>query len=243
VAFRVTRQVLFVAGAHTEIGKTHAACGLLRAAQDEGRRVEALKPVVSGFDPAGWDDSDPGRLLAAMGRPRTAAALDAISPWRFAAPLAPPMAAEDEGRPLDLGPVADFCLERIARAPADLMIVEGVGGLMSPLTAGATSLDLLLRLACPSVLVSGSYLGAVSHTLTALEVMRSRGAPPAAILMSEDAAPDAPDFHRSLAMVLAHAGATPVIPMSRGPGYGWAGLALKVISQGIALTIPEHLHW
>jgi dethiobiotin synthetase len=220
-------KVLFVAGAHTEIGKTHVACGLLRAAQDEGRRVDALKPVVSGFDPADWEESDPGRLLAAMGRPRTASALEAISPWRFTAPLAPPMAAEDEERRLELAPVADFCRERIARSPADLVIVEGVGGLMSPIASGATSLDLLIALACPSVLVSGGYLGAVSHALTALEVMQSRGASPAAILVSEDAAPTAPDFQRHVAMLGAYAGRVPVFPVSRSPGYGWAGLALE----------------
>jgi len=222
-------RVLFIAGAHTEIGKTHVACGLLRAAQDKGWRVDALKPVVSGFDPADWEESDPGRLVAAMGRPHTPEVLDAISPWRFSAPLAPPMAAEDEGRRLELASVTDFCRDRIARTAADLMVVEGVGGLMSPIASGATSLDLLCDLACPSVLVSGSYLGAVSHALTALEVMRSRAVAPAAVLVSEDDDPEAPDFLRGLALLREHAGAVPVIAVSRGPGYGWAKAPLEVV--------------
>lgn len=80
---------LFVAGAHTDIGKTHVACALLRAARARGLSVEALKPVVSGFDFADWAGSDPGRLIDAVGRDRSAAALDAMSPWIFTAPLAP----------------------------------------------------------------------------------------------------------------------------------------------------------
>jgi dethiobiotin synthetase len=225
-------RVLFVTGAHTEIGKTHVACGLLRAARDEGRSVDALKPVVSGFDEADWRDSDPGRLLSAMQRPLTLETLDAVSPWRFAAPLAPPMAAALEHRPLPLGPITDFCRRRIAAATADLLVVEGVGGLMSPLADGATSLDLFEALACWSVLVGGGYLGAVSHTLTALEVMRARGAPPSAVIVSQSGDPGAPDFMGTVALVSEHAGDTPVIPASRGEGYGWAGLALSSTGSG-----------
>lgn len=222
-------RVLFVAGAHTEIGKTHVACGLLTAARDEGWTVDALKPVVSGFDPDDWSRSDPGRLLLAMESPSQPADLEAISPWRFAAPLAPPMAADLEGRPLTLGPVIDFCRRRLAGSKADLTVVEGVGGLMSPIARAATSLDLLEALAPWSVLVGGAYLGAVSHTLTALEVLKARGLAPAAVLVSESGDPDAPDFMGTVALVAEHAGDTAVIPVSRGPGYGWAGLALRAV--------------
>ena len=64
-------RTLFVAGAHTEIGKTFVAAALLRAARASGLIVEVLKPVVSGFDAADWAESDPGRLLAASGSPLT----------------------------------------------------------------------------------------------------------------------------------------------------------------------------
>jgi dethiobiotin synthetase len=229
MAARMSPRVLFVAGAHTEIGKTHVACGLIRAARDEGLAVAALKPVVSGFDEDDWADSDPGRLLSALELPLSGQALDAMSPWRFVAPLAPPMAADLEHRSVTLQPVAEFCRRQIAASRADRVMVEGVGGLMSPIVEGATSLDLLEALACWSVLVGGGYLGAVSHTLTALEVMRARGVPPGAVLVSESDDPAAPDFMATVALVAQHAGATPVIPVSRGPGYGWAGLALKAV--------------
>ena len=82
---------LFVAGAHTDVGKTYVSCALITAARGRGLMVEALKPLVSGFDAGDWSQSDPGRLLIALGRPHSQAALEAISPWRYVAPLAPPL--------------------------------------------------------------------------------------------------------------------------------------------------------
>lgn len=222
-------RVLFVAGSHTEIGKTHVACGLIRAAREEGWSVDALKPVVSGFDAEDWTLSDPGRLLAALDRSLSETELQRISPWRFTAPLAPPVAAQAEERPLPFGPVVDYCRERVAASDAGLMVVEGVGGLMSPIAERATSLDLLEALPGFSVLVGGGYLGAVSHTLTALEVMRAHGLAPAAVVVSESADPDAPEFMGTVALLAEHAGDTPVIPASRQAGYAWAGLALQVL--------------
>jgi dethiobiotin synthetase len=222
-------RVVFVAGAHTEIGKTHAACGLLRAAREVGWSADALKPVVSGFDALDWNESDPGRLLAAMGRDRSLPELDRLSPWRLAAPLAPPMAAKLESRALPIGPVIEFCRGRIETSPAELMVVEGVGGLMSPIADGATSLDLLEALDASSVLVGGAYLGAVSHTLTALEVMRARGRAPAALLISQDAASDAPDFAGTVSLAAAHAGPVPVIPIPRRGDPAWAARAFRAL--------------
>jgi dethiobiotin synthetase len=224
----MTPRVVFVAGAHTEIGKTQVACALLRAARARGLRVDALKPVVSGFDPGDWSGSDPGRLLAAMGLPLAQQALDQMSPWRFLAPLAPPLAARQEGRPLPFAPVSDFCRERIAASQADLVIVEGVGGLMSPLTDSATSLDLLAALDCRCVLVSGGYLGAVSHALTALEVMRARARSPAAVIVSEDPDPGAPAFEGTLGLVIAHAGGVPVLAAPR-VSAAWEPLVLEAL--------------
>jgi dethiobiotin synthetase len=225
----VTARVLFVAGAHTEIGKTHVACGLLRAAQDAGWTTDALKPVVSGFDEAAWDDSDPGRLLAALARAATTDELDRLSPFRFQAPLAPPMAAALEGRSLSLAGAVGFCRRRIADSDADVMVVEGVGGLMSPIADGATTLDLLQALPSRTVLVGGGYLGAISHTLTALEVMRARGVAPAAVVFSEAADPDAPDFQDTVRLFSAHAGGTPVLTAPREAGQGWAAPVLRLL--------------
>lgn len=196
---------VFIAGAHTDVGKTFVACGLIRAARADGLTVEALKPIASGFDMADWGQSDPGRLLEALGRPLTDAALEAMTPWRFAAPLAPPMAARLEQRALPLSAIIDFCAARVAQSRADLLVVEGVGGLMSPIADGATGLELMTALHLPVVLVGGSYLGSISHNLTALETARSRGLSVTGLVISQSRAPDAPAFSETVREVRAFA--------------------------------------
>jgi dethiobiotin synthetase len=222
---------LFIAGGHTDVGKTHVACALIRAARAQGRSVEALKPIASGFDRADWAASDPGRLLDALGLEPAPEALDRITPWRFAAPLAPPMAARLERRALPLSAVAELCAARLAATRADLFVLEGVGGLMSPLTDDATGLDLMLRLGLPVVLVGGGYLGAISHTLTAIEVLRTRGQAIAAVVVSQDADPDAPDFAETAALVAAYAGDIPVIAAPREGPADWANDLLAAGSR------------
>lgn len=222
-------RTLFVAGAHTEIGKTHVACALVRAARGRGLAVDALKPIVSGFDEDDWRDSDPGRLLAALGAAGDRARLEAMSPWRFAAPLAPPTAAEAEGRALRLGDVVVHCRARIARAGADLVLVEGAGGLMSPIAHDGLSLDLQLALGGPCVLVGGAYLGAISHALTALDALRTRGAAPLALILSESGEPEAPAFDGSLALLRRHLGATPLLAARRDGDEAWAGSVLDLM--------------
>jgi len=215
---------LFVAGSHTDVGKTHVACALLRVARAAGLSVDALKPVVSGFDYADWAQSDSGRLIEAMGLNRSAAALDATSPWTFRAPLAPPVAAAREGRSLMIAEVARFCSGR--RTPADLFLIEGAGGVMSPLASDGTNLDLMLALGLPTLLVGGAYLGAISHLLTALEVLRARDLPVAALVVSQSGELDAPDFIETVAEIVRYAGPTPVIAAARDGTDAWASQLL-----------------
>jgi dethiobiotin synthetase len=213
VAGALTRPPLFVAGAHTDIGKTHVACALIRAARARAIACDAFKPVLSGFDPARAAVSDAGRLLTALGRP--ASDLDTVSPLRFAAPLAPPLAARREGARLMIADIESRCRAWLSASAADLKLLEGAGGLMSPIAEDATALDLPQRLALPSVLVGGAYLGAVSHVLTALEVLRTRRLPVLAVVVSEDADPAAPDFTETVELVRSFAGDVPVIAAAR----------------------------
>jgi dethiobiotin synthetase len=207
---------LFIAGAHTDVGKTYVACAILRAARNAGQSVQALKPVVSGFDAEDWAQSDPGRLLLALDRPQTIAELDAISPLRFVAALSPPMAARLEDVDLRLAELEAFCRSGLAASVADLTLVEGVGGVMSPIAEDATGLDLMLGLGLPSVLVGGSYLGAISHTLTAIETLRARGLTIEAVVISQDADPQAPDFDQTVESVAAFAPGLRVLAARRG---------------------------
>jgi dethiobiotin synthetase len=177
---------IFVTATGTDIGKTFVTCGLVHALQARGRKVAALKPVISGFDPAAPETSDTALLLSALVRPVTADEISRISPWRFAAPLAPDMAAAREGRAIDFAAVTEFCRDAIASRDGALLI-EGVGGVMAPLDARHTVLDWMSALDIPLVLVAGSYLGTISHTLTALDVLRRHGLDVACLVISESA--------------------------------------------------------
>jgi dethiobiotin synthetase len=227
VAAPLSPRGLFVAGAHTDIGKTHVACALIRAARAHGLTCDAFKPVLSGFTPAAWRESDAGRLIEALGLDE--AALDAISPLRFTAPLAPPVAARREGQTLALADLISRCRDWLAASPAQLKLLEGAGGLMSPIAETGTALDLPEWLSLPSILVGGTYLGAVSHILTALEVMRARHLQVIALVVSEDAKPDAPDFDDTVAMVRRFARQVPVLALRRDDERPWAEALLDLV--------------
>jgi dethiobiotin synthetase len=173
----------FITGVGTGVGKTFVTRILVHQLTALGRRISAIKPVVTGYsddDP----ESDPALILRSLGQSPTSEAIAAISPWRFAAPLSPHLAAHREDRSIDLGDVIAFC--RAARKEAvDFQLVEGVGGVMSPIAPRRTCLDWILDLKEPVILVTGTYLGAISHTLTALHVLRGSGAEIRGLVVSE----------------------------------------------------------
>ncbi|KQT20038.1 ATP-dependent dethiobiotin synthetase BioD [Methylobacterium sp. Leaf399] len=220
---------VFVAGAGTGIGKTYLTAALTRGLRDAGRGVLTLKPVASGVapldDPA-FASSDTAVLLAAQGLPVTPETVAACSPWRFAAPLAPDLAAAREGRHLALDDLVSWCRGRIARAPdGTTVLIEGVGGVMSPVTPEATGLDWLTALDLPAVLVAGSYLGAISHALTAIETLRGRGVRLACAVVCESE--EAPVPVETVAGSIArHAGGVPVLALARGAACPAGLLAL-----------------
>jgi dethiobiotin synthetase len=179
---------LFITAAGTDVGKTFVAVALLHALRARGRKAQALKPVASGFDPEAAETSDTGRLLLAQERGLDATELDAVSPWRFRAPLSPDMAAAREGRRIDFDELVQFSAAPPADPSVELTLVEGIGGLMVPLDDRHTVLDWLDALDCAVLLVTGSYLGTLSHTLTAASALATRNRVPIAIVVSESAA-------------------------------------------------------
>ena len=179
---------IFVTGTGTDVGKTFLSAALIRHWRTAGHVVAAFKPVASGFDPATAQARDPGVLLEALGRPISE--IDTMSPWRFAAPLSPDMAAAREGRTLDFEAIVEFS-RQVARS-ADRVLIEGVGGIMVPLDERHTVLDWMSALRLPVLLVAGSYLGTISHTLTALRVLAQRNLTVVAVAVSESVMPGAP---------------------------------------------------
>ncbi len=182
---------IFVTGTGTDVGKTFITAGLIRHFRAAGRHVEAIKPVVSGYDPARAAGSDPGVLLQALGRPVNDEEIAGISPWRFAAPLAPDLAAGREGRAVGFNDLVDFS-RRTVDGHRDVLLIEGVGGIMVPLDQNHTVLDWMFALRIPLLLVAGSSLGTISHTLTALHVLAPRKLDVCAVVISESVNGGAP---------------------------------------------------
>jgi dethiobiotin synthetase len=165
---------VFISATGTDVGKTFVTLGLIEHMRGAARKVAALKPVLSGFDAATMAESDSAQLLRALGRTVNETTIAEISPWRFTAPLSPDMAARAEGRGIDVPALIDFC-RRAIDAADDALLIEGVGGLMVPLNEQSTVLDLVVELALPIVLVAGTYLGTLSHVLTARDAALHRG--------------------------------------------------------------------
>lgn len=174
----------FVTATGTDIGKTYVTAGLIRHLRAQKQWVDALKPIVSGFSEDNMRDSDPGKLLEALGLPINEQEITRIAPWRFAAPLSPDMAAAREGKQIDFDAVVKFCRDAVSASTGTLFI-EGVGGVMVPLDDKHTVLDLMAALKLPVILVSGTYLGTLSHTLTAIEALARRNLTIAAIALNQ----------------------------------------------------------
>jgi dethiobiotin synthetase len=199
---------LFITATGTGIGKTFVAAGLLRALRRAGRPATALKPVLSGYDPAAPADSDPAHLLAAMGQPVTAPNIARVSPLRFAAPLSPDIAAAREGRVIDFDALINLCRHENPH------LIEGIGGVMVPLTHSHTVLDWMAALNHPVLLVAGSYLGTLSHTLTALAALQSRQLAIATIIINET--PNNPPIDETIATLRRFAPEPPIHPLPYG---------------------------
>lgn len=176
-------QGLFITGTDTGVGKTWTACALASRLVERGVRVGVYKPVCSGAEigAAGqpiWNDLD--RLWEAMGR---WADPEVICPQKFRAPLAPPLAAEAEGARVDAARLrfgVDWWRGRV-----DLLLVEGAGGLLSPLTEAETNLDLARDLGFPLLVVAANRLGTINHTLLTLHCAQTHSLAMAGVVLCD----------------------------------------------------------
>lgn len=231
---------VFITGTGTDIGKTFVSLGLITYLCNEGRKVAAIKPVLSGFDPAAPADSDSARLLRALGGEADSAAIAAVSPWRFAAPVSPDMAARRENRRIDFDRLVEFCRAAIAEAE-DLLLIEGVGGVMVPLNERSTVLDLVAALAVPAVLVAGTYLGTLSHVLTALAAARLREIEIRAIILNETPGTFIP-VEETVATLANFCGPIPILSLGRDAGPendAFFARLVQIICQSNSASIGE----
>jgi dethiobiotin synthetase len=175
---------IFITSTGADVGKTFVVASLIRHLRQLGHTVDAIKPIVSGYDPAQAAASDLGTLIAALGLPFSPETIEHIAPWRFRATLSPDLAAKFEGRSIDVDAVVAYCQTAIERR-RDVLLIEGVGGIMAPLDEHRTILDVMMALHLPLILVTGTYQGTISHTLTALDSLFRRDMNVLATIVSE----------------------------------------------------------
>jgi dethiobiotin synthetase len=170
---------LFVTGTGTDVGKTVVVAAICAALRARGERVVAFKPVVSGTQERSDPDWPPDHELLAAATGDDPAN---VSPAVFAAPLSPHLAAELAGRPLD--PAALRAAFAGRAAEADTIVVEGVGGLLVPLTRDYLVRDLACDLALPLIVAASPGLGTINHTLLTLESARAAGLTVAGVVLT-----------------------------------------------------------
>lgn len=188
-------KTLFVTGTDTDVGKTYVGCLLLSHLRSEGVKARAYKPVASGF--AEMEGSDGARLWRATG---CEGEFDSVSPQRFAPPFAPAVAAAMEGRAIDEELIAKGWQEQANRC--DFLLIEGAGGLFSPISARYTNADLIRTFETPAMLVAGWKLGLVHQVICSLVAARAIGIRFQRIVLSEVApqTDEAADSHLRLLM-------------------------------------------
>ena len=169
---------LFVTGTDTGVGKTVVAAAVVSALAARGEPVAPFKPVVTGLDDAPDPAWPPDHELLASA---AGVSPDAVAPHRFGPPVSPHLAAELAGERLELS-----ALVAGARAAGEghVLIVEGVGGLLVPLTAEASVRDLAAELRLPLLVAARPGLGTINHTLLTLEAARSAGLEVAAVVLT-----------------------------------------------------------
>ncbi len=163
---------LVVTGTDTGAGKTLVTAAIAAALDGRGMRVAVAKPVETGCAPRadGLYAEDAATLAASVA---TSEALDVVCPYRFPDALAPLLAATRAGATIDVDGLARSLAAR--GAAADVLLIEGAGGVLVPLTPTTTYADLARMLDAPVVVVVGSRLGAINHALLSLEALRARG--------------------------------------------------------------------
>jgi dethiobiotin synthetase len=169
---------LFVTGTGTGVGKTIVSAALLAAMRAAGEPLRAYKPVVTGLaEPPGAWPPDHELLALASGM-----APEEVAPLRFGPPVSPHLASSLAGEQIDA--VALVERARASASTGEALIVEGVGGLLVPLTDDFTVRDLAVELALPLLIAASPALGTINHTLLTIEAARAVGLDVAAVVLT-----------------------------------------------------------
>jgi dethiobiotin synthetase len=227
---------IFVTGTGTEVGKTVVAAVIARSLAEEGKRVAVFKPAVTGLDESPADGPKTGDIgPISAHRPDHVVLRDAagsaqsdeeIAPYRYGPPTSPHLAAQMAGEEIE--PDKLLTAARSAAASADLLVCEGVGGLLVPLAPGYLIRDFAADLGLPLVVAACPGLGTINHTLLTVEAARAAGLTVAAVVLTPW--PDEPStIEKSNRETISALGDAPLETLPRldlaSPG-SWPPLAL-----------------
>lgn len=172
------KQVYFVAGTDTGVGKTFASCVLLKAAEKKSLKTLALKPVSAGCDlvelPNGktqWQNEDALALMANMSVKLPYAQ---VNPIALEVPASPHIAAALESKVVRADRVVGYCRGALM-TPADFVLIEGAGGWRVPISPSETMADIAKQLGLKVILVVALRLGCLNHALLTVEAIRKDG--------------------------------------------------------------------
>jgi dethiobiotin synthetase len=177
---------IFVTGTGTEVGKTVVAAALARTLAAAGSNVAVFKPAVTGLDEYGENGGSSATALPDHELLRLAAGSrqsdEEIAPYRYGLPASPHLAAAMAGEQIDPRRLRDAAAA--AAASADVLVCEGVGGLLVPLAPGYLVRDLAVDLGYPLVIAATPGLGAINHTLLTIESARAAGLEVASVVLT-----------------------------------------------------------
>lgn len=159
---------LFVTGTDTGVGKTYISCLLLHALAARNKAIVGMKPIAAGCENGQWQDVESLRFASNVDVP-----LNDLNPYALQAPIAPHIAARQEGVTIKIAYIGQ-CYDRLARN-AEVVVVEGVGGFLVPINAHETTADLAKALDLPIILVAGMRLGCISHALLTVQAIKHAG--------------------------------------------------------------------
>ncbi len=212
---------VFVTGTDTEVGKSVVAAAICAVLAARGERVAAFKPVVTGLDEEPGEFGRDHELLASVAT--AGQTPDEVAPCRFGPPVSPHLAAELAGTTLEPR-------ELVAAARAhELVVCEGVGGLLVPITPGYLVRDLAVDLGLPVVVAARPGLGTINHTLLTIEAARAGGLGVAGVVMTPWPEEPAP-MERSNRATVERLGGVAVsgLPRTTPEGLAEAGASLPL---------------
>jgi dethiobiotin synthetase len=169
----MAKQWLFITGTDTDVGKTLVGCGFLAAANQQGLRTAAIKPVAAGCEVTeqGMTNTDALQLQAAASHKLS---YQQINPIALEPAIAPHIAAAEAGVRMSVSRLVGYC-RGVSLMPVDMVVIEGAGGWRVPINSRETLADVARELNCAVIVVVGMRLGCLNHALLTMEVIRRDG--------------------------------------------------------------------